>query len=215
MCVPAGSVTRTGVSFFNSPNLSKFALSHAYCRRNCCLDLHASTHIVLTSTRIVLSQKCQYPHRPQSKMPVPVSSSVKNASTRIVFSQKCQYPHRPQSKMPVRVSSLDENASTGIVLSRKCQYAYRPQSKMPVCVSSSVKNASTRIVLSRKCQYPYRHTNTDTDTGVTDVQVMAFCQYGHGRIKDRTRIVLVKNASTRTSRPVPAQARCAYGYLHI
>jgi hypothetical protein len=131
----------------------------------------------------------------------------------IVLSRKCQYPYRPPSKMPVRVSSLVENASTCIVLSQKCQYAYRPQSKMPVRVLSLVENASTRIVLSQKCQYAYRHTHTDT--GVTDVPVMAICQYGHGRIKDRTRIVLVKNASTRTSRPVPAQACCAYGYLHI
>jgi hypothetical protein len=98
------------------------------------------------------------------------------ASTRIVLSQKCQYAYRPQSKMPVPVSSSVKNASTHIILSQKCQYVYRPQSKMPVRVSSSVKNASTCIVLSRKC---------------------------------------VENASTRTSHPVPAQACCAYGYLHV
>ena len=101
---------------------------------------------------------CQYPYRPQSKMLVRVSSSVKNASLRIILNQKCQYPYRPQSKMPVRVSSSVKNVSTRIVLSRKCQYPYRPrrkcqypyrpQSKMPVRVSSSVENASTCIVLS-------------------------------------------------------------------
>jgi len=130
----------------------------------------------------------QYPYCPQSKMPVPVSSSVENACTCIVLSQKCLYPYRPQSKMPVPISSSVENACTRIVLSRKCLYPYRPQSKMLVPVSSSVGQASTRIVLGRTGQYPYRHTNTDT--GVTDVPVMAFCQYGHGRIKASTRIVL-------------------------
>ena len=147
-----------------------------------------SSSVKNASLRIILNQKCQYPYRPQSKMPVRVSSSVKNASTRIVLSRKCKYPYRPQSDMLVCVSSSVKNASIRIVLSQKSQYPYRPQSKMPVPVWSSVGHASTRIDLSLKCKYPYRHTNTDT--GVTDVRVMAFCQYGHGRIKDRTRIVL-------------------------
>jgi len=166
------------------------------------MPVPVSSSVGHASTRIVLSRTCQYPYRPQSDMPVPVSSSVGHASTRIVLSQK----------RPVPVSSSVGHASTRIVLSRTCQYPYRPQSDMPVPVSSSVKKASTCIVLSRTCQYPYRHTNTDT--GVTDVRVMAFCQYGHSRIKDRTRIVLSRKCHTRTSRPVPAQACCAYGYLH-
>ena len=101
------------------------------------MPVPVSSSVKNASTRIVLSQKCQYAYRPQSKMPVlRVSSSVKNASTRIVLSQKCRYAYRPQSKMPVCVSSSVKNASTGIVLSRKCQYPYRPQLKMPVPVSS-------------------------------------------------------------------------------
>ena len=130
----------------------------------------------------------QYPYRPQSKRPVPALSSVKKPSTGIVLSQKDQYPHRPRTKSPVPVSSSVKKASTRIVLGQKGQYRYRPRSKRPVPVSSSDKKASTGIVLGQKGQYRYRHTNTDT--GVTDVPVMAFCQYGHGRIKDSTRIVL-------------------------
>ena len=129
-CAGTGRLVRVpaalGVSFFNSPNLSRFAVES---RLTPTYLSYVSTLIVLSknaSTRIVLSQKCQYPYCPQSKMPVRVSSSVKNASTRIVLSKK----------MPVRISSSVKTASTRIVLSRKCQYPYRPQSKMPVPVSS-------------------------------------------------------------------------------
>jgi hypothetical protein len=130
-CAGTGRLVRVpaelGVSFFNSPNLSRFAVES---RLTPTYLSYVSTLIVLSknaSTRIVLSQKCQYPYCPQSKMPVRVSSSVKNASTRIVLSKK--------------------NARTHIVLSQNCQYPYRPQSKMPIPVSSSVENASTRIVI--------------------------------------------------------------------
>ena len=78
-----------------------------------------------STTRIVLSQKCQYPYRPQSKMPIRISSSVKNASTRIVHCQKCQYVYRPQSKIPVRVSSSVENASKMPVPALVTQYPHR------------------------------------------------------------------------------------------
>ena len=142
-CAGTGRLVRVpaelGVSFFNSPNLSRFAVES---RLTPTYLSYVSTLIVLSknaSTRIVLSQKCQYAYCPQSKMQVRVSSSVKNASTRIVLSQKCRYTYRPQSKMSVPVSSS--------VVSRKCQYPYRPQSKMPVPVSSSVENANTRIIL--------------------------------------------------------------------
>ena len=122
--------------------------------------------LYLASTRIVLSQKCLYPYRPQSKMPVPVSSSIKNACIRIVLSQKCLYPYRPQSKMSVPVSSSVKNAFTRIVLSRKCLYPYRPQSDRPVPVSSYQyrhwsHGCSSNGILpvwarQNKGQYPYR-----------------------------------------------------------
>ena len=145
-CAGTGRLVRVpaelGVSFFNSPNLSRFAVES---RLTPTYLSYVSTLIVLSknaSTRIVLSQKCQYPYCPQSKMPVRVSSSVKNASTRIVLSRKCQYPYRPQSRMPVPVSSYQYRhrshgcSSNGILpvwaRQNKGPYAYRPQSKMPV-----------------------------------------------------------------------------------
>jgi hypothetical protein len=129
-------------------------------------------------------------------MPVRVSSSVKNASTtRIVLSQKCQYPYRPQSKMPVRVSSSVKNVSTRIVLSIKCQYLYRPQLKMPLPVSS----------------YQYRHRSH----GCSSNGILPVWARQNKGLYPYPLSSSVENAITRTSRPVPAQACCAYGYLHI
>jgi len=138
------------------------------------MPVPVSSSVKNASTRIILSQKCQYPYRPLSqKCLYAYRPQSKNACTRIVLSQKCLYPYRPQSKRPVPVSSSVGQASTRIVLSQKGQYSYRPQSKRPVLVSSSVGQASIRIVLSQKdgCssngilpvwarqnkgQYPYR-----------------------------------------------------------
>ena len=98
--------------------------------------------LYLASTRIVLGQKDQYPYRPRSKRPVPISSSVKKASTHIVLGQKGQYPYRPRSKRPVPVWSYQYRhwshgcSSNGILpvwaRQNKGQYPYRPQSKRPV-----------------------------------------------------------------------------------
>jgi hypothetical protein len=67
------------------------------------------------------------------------------------------------------------------------------------------------------CRYPNaQHTVSSYQCGHWShwVQKMAFCQYGHDRIKDRTCTGHHKMTGTRTSLPIPAQC-CAFGYLHI
>ena len=100
-------------------------------------------------------------------------------------------------------------ASTRIVLSQKCQYPYRPLHETACIRTIVVLTASTHIILARTqwylTKYQYRHWN---------VQV-AFCQYGHGRIKDRMRTEHYQKTGIRISSPIPTQARFAFGYLHM
>jgi hypothetical protein len=120
-------------------------------------------------TRIVLSRTCQYPYRPQSKRPVPASSSDKKPSTGIVYrhwshgcssngilpvwarQKKGQYPYRPQSKRPVPALAA--------------QYPHRDFARLGTYMNTHTLWYITTRILHHSSQ-PYLTTMTSLSTVV-------------------------------------------------